>query len=184
MALGPRSPVVELNAVAQQQLREPVPGAHQIQPQRFPRAHEITQRFLLRARHADLVKLSREQQPGDVLSVARVGLHAVPTSAWDLRRCRDHALDPTLRELARRAIPGRARLISDAHGSRQTGAEPGRRQRVALHRERLQLARVGVQHRRDDLRRVHVQTDEGSSLRHGWFVLFGCGPPRGWSRAA
>ncbi|MGI9185157.1 MAG: hypothetical protein ACR2GZ_09390, partial [Solirubrobacteraceae bacterium] len=31
---------------------------------------------------------------------------------------------------------------------------------------------LGVQDRRDDLRRVHVQTDEGSSLRHGWFLQY------------
>jgi len=26
---------------------------------------------------------------------------------------------------------------------------------------------------------VHIQTNESSSLRHGWFLLCGCGPPRG-----
>src|SRR5450432_1513681 len=36
----------------------------------------------------------------------------------------------------------------------------------------LPLARVSVQHRRDDLRRVHVQANAGSSLRHGWFLQY------------
>ena len=180
MALGPRPPVVEPNPVAQQQLREPVTGAHQIQPQRLPRANEITQRFLLGARDADLVKLAGQQQPRRCCSASRASVLTLSPVA---RGIFDGAATThsTRRFVSSRARPYPVGPASYATrtGSRQTGAEPGRRQCVALHRKRLQLARVGVQHRRDDLRRVHVQTDEGSSLRHGWFLLFGCGPPRG-----
>ena len=86
---------------------------------------------------------------------------------------------PRPRELARQPVAGRPGLIRDPHRPRQPRAEPGRLGDLAAHREHLQLARLGVEHRRDDLRRVHIQTDEGSSLRHGWFLLCGCGPPRG-----
>jgi hypothetical protein len=63
-------------------------------------------------------------------------------------------------------------------------AERGRLLDLAAHRKRLQLPGLGIQDRRDDFRRVHIQADERSSLRHGWFLLCGGGPPRGWSRAA
>ena len=43
-------------------------------------------------------------------------------------------------ELARQAVPGRPGLVRDAYRSRQTGAEPGRRARIRLHRKRRQLA--------------------------------------------
>jgi hypothetical protein len=65
------APVVELDAVAHQHLREPVTSAHQIQPQRLARANKITQRLLLRSRHADRVQLAGEQQPDEMLDVTR-----------------------------------------------------------------------------------------------------------------
>ena len=56
-----------------------------------------------------------------------IGLDLVAGRARDLRRRRDHTLDPALRELARERVPGRAGLVSDPDRSRQPGAEPGRR---------------------------------------------------------
>jgi hypothetical protein len=41
MALRPRRPVVEPDPVAQQQLREPMPATHQIDPHRLPRPDQI-----------------------------------------------------------------------------------------------------------------------------------------------
>ena len=179
MPVSPRAPVVEPDAVAHQHLRQPVTCAHQIQPQRLARANKITQRFLLGARDTDRVQLAGQQQPDEMLGVTPIGLDLVSGRARDLRRRSDHALHAPPRELARECVPGRSGLVRDPDRARQTGAEPGGRQHVARHRKRLQLAALSVQHRRDDLRRVHVQTDKGSSLRHGWFLLFDCGPPRG-----
>ena len=51
--------------------------AHEIQPERFPRANEIMQRLLLRARDADRMQLSGEQQPDEMLSVAPIILDRV-----------------------------------------------------------------------------------------------------------
>jgi hypothetical protein len=57
VALGPRRPVVEPDPVTQQQLREPMPATHQINPDRLTRTHKITQRLLLGPRHPDRVQL-------------------------------------------------------------------------------------------------------------------------------
>ena len=61
---------------------------------------------------------------------------------------------------AREGVPRRPSLISDRHRSRQTRAERGRVRALADHHVYLQLARIGIQDRRHDLGRVHVQTDE------------------------
>ena len=179
MALRPRRPVVEADAVAQQQLREPVPAAHQVLADRLTRAHEVAQRLLLGPRHADRVQLAGQQQPDQQLGVAAIGLDAVARSARDLARRRDHALHAAPLELARQPVAGRPRLIRGAHRPRQPSAQPGRLSDIAGQPEPLQLARLGIEHRRHDLRRVHVQADEGSSLRHGRLLLCVVEPPRG-----
>ena len=180
VALGPHPSIVKHDPVTHQHLCEPVLRARQIHPQHLARADQITQRLLLGARDPDRVQPPREQQPGQVLSVTAIVLDPVPARTRNLRRCRDNALDPTLGQLARQRVPRRARLIGDPDRPRQTRAERGRTPVLTVHPKELQLARIGIKHRRDDLRRVHVQTNEGSSLRHGWFLLCGCGPPRGY----
>src|SRR6188472_3254481 len=77
MAIGPRSPVVELDAMTHQHLRQPVTRSHQIQAQRLPGANEIAQRLFLGARDADRVKRAGEQQPDEMLSVAAIVLDLV-----------------------------------------------------------------------------------------------------------
>ncbi len=98
-----------------------------------------------------------------------------PDSARNLRPRRDYAPDLTPPQLPRQPVPGRARLIRRPHRTGQPRAEPGHTSDVRGHRKEPKLARLHVQHRRDDLRRVHVQTDESSSLRHGWFLPCACG---------
>ncbi|MCA1678781.1 MAG: hypothetical protein LC777_07450 [Actinobacteria bacterium] len=97
----------------------------------------------------------------------------------DLRRRRDHALDAAAAQLAREPISGRPRLVGRAHRPRQPGAERRRLADVAAQSKPLQLSRLGVERRRHDLGGVHIEADEGSSLRHGRLLLCGCGPPRG-----
>jgi hypothetical protein len=184
VTFGPGAPVVEANAAAQQQLGQPVPAAHQVDPDRLARAHEVAQGLLFGARHADRVQLAGQQQPHEVLGVAAVGLDPLAGRARDLARRRHHALNAAALKFAREPVAGRAGLIGGAHRPRQTGAQRGRLTDVSRQAEPLQLARLGIEHRRHDLGGVHVQADERSSLRHGWLLLFDCGPPRGGSRAA
>ena len=161
-----------------------MPSSHQLHPDRVAGTNQVAQRLLLIAGDPDRVKLARQQQPHQMLGVATICLDTIPAGARDLARRRDHALHAALGELARQAVARRTGLVRHPHRLGQPRAEPGRAVSIAAHPERLQLSRLGVQDRRDDLRRVHVQADESLSLRHGWLLLCGCGPPRGWSRAA
>jgi hypothetical protein len=169
MAIGPRSPVVELDSMTHQHLRQPVSRSHQIQAQCLPGANEIAQRLFFGARDADRVQLAGEQQPDEMLSVAAIVLDFLAGRARDLRRRRDYTFDPAPRELPRERVPSRARLLGGPDRSRQSGAQGRRTGVLAVEHEHPKLARVGVKDCRDDLGRVHVQTDQGSSLRHGWF---------------
>jgi hypothetical protein len=151
-----RPPVIKPDAVTQQQLRQPVTAAHQIHPDRLASANQVTQRLLLVAGNPDRMKLAGQQQPHQVLSVTTISLHAIPGRARDLARRRDHALHATLTVIARQPVPRRTGLIRNPHPTRQPRAEPSRGRALAAHRKRLQLSGLGVQDRRDDLRRVHV----------------------------
>jgi len=184
MARCPRRSLVKAHAVTQQQLGQPVAGTHQVHADRLTRTHEVAQRLLLRTRDADRVQLARQQQPDEQLGVTAIGLHAIARRTRDLARRCDHTRDIAPGELTREAVPRRPRLIGHPDRPRQSGAQPGRLVDVTAGREERELPGLGVEHRRHDLRRVHVQTDEASSLRHGWFLLCDCGSPRGSSRAA
>src|SRR3954452_9408057 len=126
MAIRPRAPVVELDSMTHQHLRQPLSRSHQIQAQCLPGANEIAQRLFFGARDADRVQLAGEQQPDEMLSVAALVLDLVAGRARDLRRRRDHTFDPALRELARERVPSRTRLVGGPDRSRQSGAQ-GRR---------------------------------------------------------
>ena len=102
-----------------------MPAAHQIDPDRLPGANQIPERLFLAARHADRMQLARQQQSREQLRVPTIGLDPLPRPARNLRRRRDHALDPPARKLPRQAVPGRARLIRHPHRPRQPGAESG-----------------------------------------------------------
>jgi UvrD/REP helicase N-terminal domain len=117
----------------------------------------------------------QSRQSCEQLRVTAVGLDPVPTRPGDLRRRRDHAPHPAARECPRELVPGRTGLIRHAHGTRQPGAKPDRLADIRSHPELLQLARLDIQDRRHDLRGVHIQAHDGSSLRYGWFLLCGCG---------
>ncbi len=164
-----------------------MPGAHQIHPHALARADQVTQRLLLALGHPDRMQLPRQKQPDQMLGVSPVSLHPVAQPARDLRRRRHHIVHAPLGELAREPVPGRAGLIRNPYRSRQLLAERDRPLRLAAHRKapQPQLPGLGVQDRRDDLHRVHVQADEGSSLRHGWFLQYAVVDRRaGTSRAA
>ena len=149
--------------VTQQQLREPVPGSAS-DPSAPPRAHGPDHAAPPPPRPGTRTACSFPASNSRTRCSAsrRSVLTRSPDAARDLRRRRHHTLHATLRELAREPVPGRAGLIRDPHRPRQPSAEPGRRASRRPSR-RTELARLSVQDRRDDLRRVHVQTDEGST---------------------
>ncbi len=117
-------------------------------------------------------------------SVATVGLDAVRSrGARDLARRGDHALDAAAGRASRaRPYPLGLGLIGHAHRPGQSGTERGRGCRPsAAHRECPAAARFPRRAPPCDglLGRVHVQTDEGSSLRHGLGPPIRLRPPRG-----
>jgi hypothetical protein len=83
----------EGDVVAQQQLAQPVTGAHQITPHILACPDQVTQRLLLGARNPHRVQTVDHQQPHQPLRVTPVGLHLVLGRALDLPRCRDHTLN-------------------------------------------------------------------------------------------
>ena len=66
------------DVMSQQQLAQPLPGAHQITTNRLTRPNDITERFLLASRHANRVKPIDHQQAQHPLGVALIGLDLVP----------------------------------------------------------------------------------------------------------
>jgi hypothetical protein len=77
-------PVIKPDPVTQQQLREPMPGAHQIHPHRLASAHQVAQRLLLGPRHPDRVQLAGQQQAGQMLGVTAVSFDPIPRRPRDL----------------------------------------------------------------------------------------------------
>ena len=121
---------VVADVVAQQELPEPVPGAHQITADVLARANHVAQRLLLAARNTDWVQSRRSSKGARVARRRAVGLDLVLRGTLDLSRRRDHAVDPGRRERAGEPEPGRARLVRDARRAGQRGAEPHHLARV------------------------------------------------------
>ena len=185
VACRPCGAVVEPDPVPQQQLGEPMPAAHQVHPHRIPRADQVTQRLLLIARNPDRMQLAGQQQPDEMLGVTRRSVLTLsPLARGILEGAATTHSTPRLASSRASPYP-----VGPASYAARTGRGSPAQNAVAfafspLIANDLQLSRLSIKHRRDDLRRVHIQTDETSSLRHGRLLLCGCGPPRGWSRAA
>jgi hypothetical protein len=77
MGERPGAGVVD-EAVPQQQLREPMPDAHQVSARVLARPHQITGRLLVRLRDTHRHQLAQPQQPGQPLRVATVSLDLSP----------------------------------------------------------------------------------------------------------
>jgi hypothetical protein len=171
-------PVVA-HVVAQQQLPEPVPRAHQITADVLARADHVTQRLRLATRHPDRVQAADHQQAHEALGVAAVGLDLVLRGTLDLPRRRDHTTDPGRRKRPRESEPGRPRLTRNPRGAWQPRAQRHHLSRASRQAEHRHLPGLGVDHTRHDLRGVHVQADPSANLRHGRFLLMRLWAPHG-----
>jgi hypothetical protein len=103
--------VLAAHVVAQQQLRESLPGAHQIARRSSRARNQVTQRFFLHARHPHRTHRVDHQQPQHPLGGALVDLDLVLRRALDLPRRRNGAPDPRRLQRPRQPAPGRARPI-------------------------------------------------------------------------
>ena len=169
MTFGPGSPVVKADPVAQQQLREPVTSAHQVDPDRFAGADQVAQRLLLGPRHPDRVKLPRQQQPHQMLGVTAIGLHAIPGTDGHQRRRDDVARDADSRQQPQQVKPAGPRLIAGREALRASQAvdEPADRPLGCLDPMNLWLAARWRQRRRDDRELMHVERDPQANIHRG-----------------
>ena len=84
------------DTMTQQQLAEPVPGAHQFAPGILPGTHHVARGLLGHAGNAHRHDLTQPQQLGDVQRVTGVGLHALINRPLQLRG-REHLATHTSR---------------------------------------------------------------------------------------
>ena len=102
-------------ALAQQQLRQPVPNPHQIRAGILARSHQIPHRLHVGLRHRDRGDLIQPQQPGQMRGITGIGLNPIPGRPDQLRRRSDHAVDLRLGQRASQPEPSRPSLISHPH---------------------------------------------------------------------
>jgi hypothetical protein len=175
---GPAPPRVALTA-AQQELPEPVAGAHQVAAHVLNRAHEVAEVLVLDARHEREPKLAGGQQPDQPGGVAAVGLDPVARTLGDRPRRRHSNVDLALARRPGQAEAGRACLIDRAHPGPEALQERGHLERRHPQLADTQFSCRRIEHGSVRLPRVHVQTDEGHTLRHGRLLLCGLWAPRG-----
>jgi polysaccharide deacetylase 2 family uncharacterized protein YibQ len=80
MGAGPRVAAVVHDSAAQQQLRDSVPGPHQITTDVIPDTHQVTSRLLLDRRHRHRDDLIQAQELGQVQGIAV--LTRSPAGRW------------------------------------------------------------------------------------------------------
>ena len=101
----------EVALAAQQERRQPVPGAHQVRAQILAAADQVAQLLLLFGGNPDQPQFARGQQPRQPDRVALVGLDAVTGTTLDVARRADRHLDALGAGAADQPIAGRPRLI-------------------------------------------------------------------------
>lgn len=77
VGVGPCLPAGVDQAVAQQELRDPVPDPHEIRADVLAGAHQIPGSLIGVARDPHWCYLSQHGQPGQMLGIAGIGLHPV-----------------------------------------------------------------------------------------------------------
>ena len=110
--------------LAQEQLGEPVAGAHEVGAGILAGAHQVAGGLLGEAGHAHRRELAEAQQLGQPQGVAAVGLDALARSAGDLRGGGHQAGDPRRLAGARQAEAGGPGLVGD-RDRLALGAQPG-----------------------------------------------------------
>ena len=167
--------------MAQQELADAVAGRHQVAANVLAGADQIAHRLFGRRRHPDSVQAADHQQPHQPLGVAAVGIDPILGGALDLARGGHRALNAPRRKCPRQPEAGRAGLIGDPHWCRQSGAELRHLLGHSTHSLHRQLARLRVGDRRDDLRRVNIETHPRPTCAMS--TPHDCGPRRGHSSA-
>jgi hypothetical protein len=165
--LGPGF-ALKAHPAAQQELRQAMPGAHQISAHIVDTAHHVTEALIRFARHEREPKLTGGEEPHQPLGVAPVGLHPVARCSRDGPRRHNTNIQPALLGYPREHKPRWARLVHRGHRTIELLQE--RRHyslRLATQALDAQLAGAGLQNSGDRLGLVNVEPDKGHTLRHG-----------------
>jgi hypothetical protein len=97
--------VLPHQTLAQEQLRKPMPGPHQVCAGVLPSPHQVPRSPLGLSGHPHPGQLPDPQQPRQPLSVTTIGRDPIPRRAFQLRR--GHHLAPDPRHPSARARPTR-----------------------------------------------------------------------------
>ena len=157
----------EVALAAQQERRQPMPGAHQVRAQVLAAADQVTQLLLLLAGDPHQPQIAGREQPRQADRVALVGLDPVARAALDVSRRADRHLDPFRPGAADQAVAGRPGLIDRPHRPRQLTQHVKHFQRAAVDPARDHLPGGVVEHRHGARVRVNVQPDPTHTVRHG-----------------
>jgi hypothetical protein len=147
-----------------------MPGRHQISAAVLTCPDQIPRGFLLHAGDRHRSDLTQMQQPGQMPSVAGIGLDPITGRTLQFRRCRHHTLDPRRQQRPRQPEPGRTGLIGHRNGRRQP-ADPV--QDLAIIRGQPALpdfTGFPDQPTPDDRTRVHIQPNTRTLMPH-WGLL-------------
>jgi hypothetical protein len=154
---GPRARVID-EPVPKQQHRQPMSRPHQLAARVFAGTHQIAGCFLVRLGDVHRDQFAEPQQPREPLSVTAIGLDLVAGRPLYLRRRRHRARDPGRRTGTRQPVTGRACLIGDPDRRRKLAQPLDHLPRQRRRPQTAHLAASRIQHTRNDLARVHVQT--------------------------
>jgi hypothetical protein len=121
---GPGLPAGVNDALAQQELGQPVPGRHEITAAILPRADQIPGVLLVESRDGDGRELVQPQQLGQVDGILDVGLDPITRETLQLARRHDLTPDPRRGKRPMQTEPGRSGLVDHRDRARQVG-DPG-----------------------------------------------------------
>ena len=166
MGTGPRLAAVVHDALSQQQLRDPVPGPHQITTDVLACTDQVTGCLPLYRRHGHRHDVVQAKEPGQEHRVAGIRFDPVARRALDLRRGRNLAPDSRRRKRPGQPEPCRTRFVDHRNRSGQRPYPSdhvviGGRQPFPEH-----LTRVAVDRRPDHRTCVHIQTNTRTLGKH------------------
>ena len=155
-------------AVAEQDVGQTMPGAQEIGANVFAAAQEIARRLLLLGGNVDGGEGAGAIQDRELAGIAAIGFHPVPRTTRDQRRGDDVARDAVRDQGPLELEPAGAGLVATLHGAAAAYPFDEPQDRWNVRRQLMERGRslIRKQDRRDRRRRVLIEGNDGSRLRH------------------
>jgi hypothetical protein len=167
MTIGPRlSRPRPDQPAAQQELADPVPGAHQIAAQILTRPHQITQRLELGRGDQHRPKLAGRVKPCELQRVTHICFDPVTGLTRDRARRANHHLNTSRTRRTRQRKSRGPRLIDRAHLPGKRPKPLNRRRRGSRQLRLPHLTRPQHHRGRGRLPNVHIKPSETDTVRH------------------